>query len=176
VCTPGDIPIVDQINLPEKKFLITFSEYIQTSLDSPLSASDPATVLGDILMTAKHRLSLLSKQTTLSPHYAVIVALLHLLTNLFAGDNMKYTALDQFMEVYPVFNDRSSIEQEKLCHTANWMHILFQITTAKKNKGMVMGIIPKFVGTFLYYKTVYMLKIDLLLLSLAISNLTFYIF
>lgn len=59
---------------------------------------------------------------------------------------MKYTSLATFMEAYPVFQDRSSSEKEKLFYTANWMHVLFQITTAKKNKGMVMEIVPKFVG------------------------------
>lgn len=117
-----------------------------TALDSPLSASDPTTVLSDILMTARHRLSLLSKEVSLSPGYVVIVVLLQLLANLFSADNMKYPSVASFMEVYPIFEDRSSVEKEKLFHTANWMHILFQITTAKKNKGLVMAIIPKFVG------------------------------
>ena len=146
MCTPADKPLSDQLNVHEKKFLILFSEYILSSLESPLSASEPATVLSDILMTARHRLSLLSKEVSLSPHYVVIVALLQLLANLFAADNMKYPSVESFLEVYPVFQDRGSIEKEKLFHTANWMHILFQITTAKKNKGLVMEIIPKFVG------------------------------
>ena len=146
VCTPADKPLVDQLNTKEKTFLILFSEYILTSLDSPLSASDPATVLSDILMTARHRLSLLSKEVSLSPGYVVIIVLLQLLANLFATDNMKYSSVEKFIEVYPMFEDRPSIEKEKLFHTANWMHILFQITTAKKNKGLVMAIIPKFVG------------------------------
>lgn len=151
---PSDQPIVDQLNSQEKTFLILFSEYIVTALDSPLSASDPNIVLSDILMTARHRLSLLSKEVSLSPNYVVIVALLQLLTNLYSSDNMKYTTMDGFLEVYPVFQDRSSSEKDKLFHTANWMHILFQITTAKKNKGMVMDILPKFVeGNGVQYVT-----------------------
>lgn len=122
------------------------SEYILTSLDSPLCASDPKTALSDILMTARTRLSLLSKKVSLSPHYVVIATLLQVLTNVFSADNMKYKTLDSFMEEYPEFEARDNIEREKLFHTANWMHILFKITTAKKNKGLVMEIIPKFVG------------------------------
>lgn len=151
---PSDQPIVDQLNPQEKTFLILFSEYIVTALDSPLSASDPSTVLSDILMTARHRLSLLSKEVSLSPNYVVIVALLQLLTNLYSSDNMKYTSLEGFLEVYPMFQDRSNSEKDKLFHTANWMHILFQITTAKKNKGMVIDILPKFVeGNGVQYVT-----------------------
>jgi hypothetical protein len=151
---PSDQPIVDQLNPQEKTFLILFSEYIVTALDSPLSASDPSTVLSDILMTARHRLSLLSKEVSLSPNYVVIVALLQLLTNLYSSDNMKYTTLEGFLEAYPMFQDRASSEKDKLFHTANWMHILFQITTAKKNKGMVMDILPKFVeGNGVQYVT-----------------------
>lgn len=97
-------------------------------------------------MTARHRLSLLSKEVSLSAGFVVIVTLLQLLANLFSADNMKYRSLESFLEAYPVFQERSNVEKEKLFHTANWMHILFQITTAKKNKGLVMSIIPKFVG------------------------------
>jgi hypothetical protein len=154
VCTPAEVPLVDQLNNEERAFLVLLAEYIMTSLDSPLSASDPSTVLSDILMTARHRLSLLHKETTLSPNYVVISAVLHLLTNLFASDNMKYTSREQFLESYPDFTERSESEIEKLFHTANWMHILFQITTAKKNKGMVMTVVPKFIeGNSVQYVT-----------------------
>jgi hypothetical protein len=137
---------VDQLNSEEKRFLILFAEYIVAALDSPLSASDPATVLSDILMTARHRLSLLSKEVSLSPHHVVIVTLLQLLTNLYSSDNMKYKTLGSFLDVYPMFKDRDAAEKEKLFHTANWMHVLFQITTAKKNKGMAIDMVPKFIG------------------------------
>ena len=146
VCTPADKPLSDQLNIQEKTFLVLFAEYILTALDSPLSATEPSTVLSDILLTARHRLSLLSKETTLSPNFVVIVTLLQLLGNLFAADNMKYSSVEAFLEVYPMFQERSEVEREKLFHTANWMSILFQITTAKKNKGLVMEVIPKFVG------------------------------
>jgi hypothetical protein len=145
VCTPADKPLSEQLNMQEKTFLILLAEYIMTALESPLSATDPGTVLSDILMTARHRLSLLSKEVSLSPGYVVIVTILQLMANLFAADNMKYSSIEGFMEVYPMFHERSNVEKEKLFHTANWMHILFQITTAKKNKGLVMQIIPKFV-------------------------------
>jgi len=154
VCTPAEIPLVNQLNLQEKNFLVVFSKYIISAMESPMSVSDPSTVLSDILMTARHRLSLLSKECDLSPNFIVVSTVLLLLSNLFSIDNMKYKSLEQFQSAYPFFSDRAVLEQEKLYHTANWMHILFQITTAKKNKGMVMEVIPRFVeGNSVQYVT-----------------------
>jgi hypothetical protein len=154
VCSPPDLPLKDQLNLDEKMFLVEFAKYIEDSMASPISATEPETVLNDILMTARHRYSLLSKETSLSPGHVAILTLLHLLKNLFAPDNMKYQSLESFLEVYPEFENRPSAEQEKLFFSANWMHILFQITTAKKNKGLVMTVIPKLVeGNGVLYVT-----------------------
>lgn len=154
VCSPADTTLKDQLNSAEKAFLVLFAEYIETALASPLSNTDPAATLSDILMTARHRYSQLSKETSLSSGHVAILALLHLLKNLFSADNMKYQSMESFLEVYPAFKGRVSTEQEKLFHTANWMHILFKITTAKKNKGLVMIVIPKFVeGNGVQYVT-----------------------
>jgi hypothetical protein len=49
------------------------------------------------------------------------------------------------MASYPIFADRSDTEKQNLFLTANWMDILFRIIPARKNKGIAMDIIPKFI-------------------------------
>lgn len=154
MCSPVDKPLRDQLNSQEVSFLILFADYIESALTSPLASSDTSTVLGDILMTAGHRFSQLSKDTTLTAGHVAILTLLHLLKNLFSADNMKYQTLDLFLKAYPLFRDRDNAEQLKLFHTANWMNILFKIIPAKKNKGMVLIVIPKLVeGNGVHYVT-----------------------
>ena len=141
--------IVDQLNSEEKCFLVMMSYFIDISafkLDKMLAYTEPQEVLSEILSTARHHLHCLTKQTKLSPHFVVTVALLHMLMSLFTSDRMKYISLKQFLEAYPTFHDRSPQEQERLFHTANCMHILFQVINPKMKKGMVMEIVPKFVG------------------------------
>jgi len=58
---------------------------------------------------------------------------------------MKYQMLANFLSVYPEFSYHSESDQLKLLNTANWMHIFTTLIPAKKNKGLIMQVIPKLV-------------------------------
>ena len=58
----------------------------------------------------------------------------------------KYQDLDSFLLSYDnIFNDYVLEEKINLKDTANWMNILFNMIPARKNKGLAMQIIPKFI-------------------------------
>lgn len=64
----------------------------------------------------------------------------------FSLSYLKYPTFISFQEAYPgCFATESNEERNLLWHTANWMHILFQIIPAKKNKGLAMQVIPKLI-------------------------------
>lgn len=59
---------------------------------------------------------------------------------------LKYHSLDEFVAAYPmVFSNCSDDEKLNLMNNANWMNILFKMEKAKKNKGLVMEVIPRLV-------------------------------
>ena len=60
----------------------------------------------------------------------------------------KYADMDQFIEVYPSFQSRASLEKEKLFEVANWMHLVFRIISPTNNKELVLSAVTKFVGKF----------------------------
>jgi hypothetical protein len=61
------------------------------------------------------------------------------------GSSLKYQSLDSFLGAYPQFSGESASELIRLMKTANWMNFLFSKISARKNKGLVLEIIPKFV-------------------------------
>jgi hypothetical protein len=77
--------------------------------------------------------------------HAVVAVVLYLLSNILTNDHVKYKTQAEMMAVYPTLHDRSDSEKHNLFLTANWMSILFQVLPARKNKGIAMDIIPKFV-------------------------------
>jgi hypothetical protein len=78
--------------------------------------------------------------------YALWVAMLVILKKFYKRDDFKYPTLDSFHHAYNyVFDEESDEEQERLWQTANWMSVLFQLISAKKNKGLAMQVVPKLV-------------------------------
>ena len=77
---------------------------------------------------------------------AMWLILLDTMKSTFNPEAFKYTELQSFLLAYDgMFDDLPEDEQLNLMNTANWMSILFKIIPAKKNKGLVMQIIPKLV-------------------------------
>jgi len=58
----------------------------------------------------------------------------------------KYADINEFLFAYNgLFDNQNELEQELLWKTANWMSFLFKIIPARKNKGLVIQVIPKLV-------------------------------
>mmetsp|Transcript_8303 Transcript_8303/g.8461 ORF Transcript_8303/g.8461 Transcript_8303/m.8461 type:complete len:442 (+) Transcript_8303:73-1398(+) len=62
-------------------------------------------------------------------------------------ESFKYKSINDFVEAYPdqQFHTYSEEELSNLFHTANWMNIFFSMETARKNKGLIMDVIPRLV-------------------------------
>jgi len=56
----------------------------------------------------------------------------------------KYASIDEFLSKYPQFQEYDEPEKQRLFETANWMNIFFEYMPAKKNKGLIIQVIPKF--------------------------------
>eukprot|EP01033_Poteriospumella_lacustris_P004944 gene4944-3536_t len=61
-------------------------------------------------------------------------------------ENLKYPTFESFKTAYgDEFSRDDEAEWKKLWQVANWMHILFELIPAKKNKGLSMLVAPRFV-------------------------------
>ena len=149
VKTPREEKLVEQIAPVERAFLIKYAEYLSEVYCG--KEFDPKTkeiVINDIIATAFTRIAALSKEVNPSLTHAVMAVVLYLLSNILTNEHVKYKTQGEMLAVYPSFSDRPEAEKENLFLTANWMGILFRVLPAKKNKGIAMDIIPKFVGKF----------------------------
>lgn len=57
----------------------------------------------------------------------------------------KYSSVEEFLRVYEHFSDHNAVEQETLMRTANWVNIILKYIPAKKNKGLIICIVPKYI-------------------------------
>lgn len=61
-------------------------------------------------------------------------------------EDYKYPTLDSFLEHYDgKFAGETEQEVNNLWQTANWMNVLFGLIPARKNKGLVMQVVPKLI-------------------------------
>lgn len=147
VKTPREEQLVEQIVPAERKFLVEYAEYLTDVYSGKkLDNKRKEIVINDIIATAKARIVALSKEVNPSLTHAVMAVVLYLLSNILTNEHVKYKTQGEMMAVYPSFLDRPEAEKQNLFLTANWMGILFRVLPAKKNKGIAMDIIPKFVG------------------------------
>jgi hypothetical protein len=60
--------------------------------------------------------------------------------------DFKYPTIESFLAAYPgYFQNESEYEKKYLWLAANWMCILFRMITARKNKGLVLYVVPKLI-------------------------------
>lgn len=60
--------------------------------------------------------------------------------------DFKFPTVEDFVAAYPgYFQNESDYEKRYLWLSANWMNILFRMVSARKNKGLVLYVIPKLV-------------------------------
>mmetsp|Transcript_12331 Transcript_12331/g.20066 ORF Transcript_12331/g.20066 Transcript_12331/m.20066 type:complete len:450 (-) Transcript_12331:2-1351(-) len=157
VCTPRDQPLEEQIVPIERDFLIGYAQYVNevySSKEMLLDEQEKELVIKDILSTAFARISLLAKEVNPALTHAVIAVVLYILSGILTNEHVKYKTQEEMLAAYPLFVDRPEAEKQNLFLTANWMNILFRVLPARKNKGIAMDIIPKFVeGNSAHYVT-----------------------
>lgn len=157
VCTPRDQPLEEQIVPIERDFLIGYAQYVNevyTSREKVLDAQEKELVIKDILSTAFARIALLAKEVNPALTHAVIAVVLYILSGILTNEHVKYKTQEDMLAAYPLFVDRPEADKRNLFLTANWMNILFRVLPARKNKGIAMDIIPKFVeGNTAHYVT-----------------------
>jgi len=77
---------------------------------------------------------------------ALYVCILGILKLKLSTADLKYPTIDDFLKVYgEEFKYESENEKFLLWETANWMQVLFKITTARKNTGLTIQVVPKVV-------------------------------
>jgi len=76
---------------------------------------------------------------------AVWVLYLMKIKSVLPPETLKYQTIHEFLSHYPEFYHIPEQEQTLLWHTANWMHELFQMIPAYKNKGLAIMIVPKLI-------------------------------
>ena len=128
-----------------KKIAVTVDQEIrETSLSDNKMGNIP---LIHVLHKAKNIFKSIRKKD-LSKDHIMLVAILNMIKELLfqvRDIEMKYT-MTAFLKKYPDFSKRDDYEQELLLQTANWMHILFEIVSARNAKGLAITVMSKFLG------------------------------
>lgn len=75
----------------------------------------------------------------------LLLSILHLIKPLWPSGSSKYGSMSEFVIAYPNFADLEIQEKVILMEEANWMNKLFLILPAKKNKGITLAVITKFI-------------------------------
>lgn len=77
---------------------------------------------------------------------ALWVIILRGVSNYLPETELKYPTYEDFNSVYGShYRQEDETELNHLWRTANWMNVLFNLLPAKKNKGLVMLVVPRFV-------------------------------
>lgn len=126
----------------DRQWVVSF----QAAVDDILAKRgfSPDLSLFTVASTIGLDVSNLHKEGTLL--YALWVVILNALQKYVTPADMKYPSIETFLEAYPGwFINDSDYEKRYLWLSANWMNILFRMITARKNKGLVLQVIPKLV-------------------------------
>ena len=124
---------------------------IKREIVSLLSPGLPAIQVERILVAVTKRYQIHLYHTLEIPK--LLYHILKYIQPLWPRESFKYN-VENIFECYPTFIEASEVELQLLVEFANWMHILFQIISPKKNKGLSMRIITHLVeGPAKIYKT-----------------------
>ena len=78
--------------------------------------------------------------------YALWITILNSLQKYITVNDFKYATVDCFLAAYPgLYQNEPEHEKRYLWLSANWMNILFRMITARKNKGLVLYVVPKLI-------------------------------
>eukprot|EP01032_Pedospumella_encystans_P025659 gene25659-28991_t len=126
----------------DRQWVVSF----QAAVDDILAKRgfSPDLSLFTVASTIGLDVSNLHKEGTLL--YALWVVILNALQKYVTPEDMKYPSIESFLEAYPGwFTNDSDYEKRYLWLSANWMNILFRMITARKNKGLVLQVVPKLI-------------------------------
>ena len=126
----------------DRQWVVSF----QAAVDELLSKRgfSPELSLFTVASTIGLDVSNLHKEGTLL--YALWVVILNSLQKYVTPADMKYPSIESFLDAYPGwFTNDSDYEKRYLWLAANWMNILFRMITARKNKGLVLQVVPKLI-------------------------------
>lgn len=139
----SDMRLGDMLNAHEFE---TVSKVVEGSLS--IVNADRIGATEKILNLASLHVKMLTKQAP--PSNAVILMILFVLKHLVTMEDTlwKYKSTHDFLRSYPEFCERETSEHAILYENAIWMNILFRIIPAKKNKGLALDVVPKFVEGF----------------------------
>lgn len=130
------------LTVEDKNWIIQFEEAAEQKIKKD-GFTDDISLFG-IASKIGMDLSCLHKEGPLM--YALWFSLLCILKKYLDVQQLKYPTIEQFLAAYPGwFVNECETEKQYLWQTANWMTVLFQMITARKNKGLVMQVIPKVV-------------------------------
>lgn len=134
--------LFDSINSDEKRKLIPFATEVESILND-VAKSPQAKYLAAI-ERAKHNMLSMRADYGRSPQYLLIV--LHIVSLFVNESHFKYKDVSAFLKEYGGFYDKcDEAEKNILKDVANWTVITMQIIPAKKNKGIVLAAVTKFV-------------------------------
>lgn len=145
----SDITQDPSFSSADKQKLGTFRTFVEKYFDTqtPPGSNWKNLSLFQLCESSGIDLSSLAKEGAML--CALWVIILRGIKNYITDEQFKYPTMNDFLEHFQEFfpHDEES-ELQNLWKTANWMHILFEMMPAKKNKGLAMLVVPRFVESW----------------------------
>lgn len=142
----SDITMDPTLSSAEKQSIAKFRALVETILESqnPPGSDWKNISMFQLCESVGIDLSSLPKEGQMLSGLWVIV--LRGIRKYMKDEDLKYPSFEAFEAAYPdAFPKDDEAERRKLWQVANWMHILFELIPAKKNKGLSMLVVPRFV-------------------------------
>jgi hypothetical protein len=131
--------VIDMINEREKELLKQIANIV---LDYNNAGGNERNVY-EMFHRIKKSMAHISKDCGKNSPFCFVV--LHLIYNVIPHSFLKYQDINSFLSAYPNFGYYDERDVKTLCRVANWMIILFNLIPAKKNKGLILAAVTKFV-------------------------------
>lgn len=142
----SDIMMDPTLSSAEKQSLVKFRSLVEAMLESqnPPGSDWKNISMFQLCESVAVDLSSLAKEGQMLSALWVIV--LRGIRKYLKDEDLKYPTFESFEAAYSEdFSNDDEPEKRKLWQVANWMHILFQLVPAKKNKGLSMLVAPRFI-------------------------------
>jgi hypothetical protein len=142
----SDITMDPTLSPAEKQSLTKFRSLVEAVLESqnPPGSDWKNISMFQLCESVGVDLSSLAKEGQMLSGLWVIV--LRGIRKYMKDEDLKYPTFESFEAAYEdAFPKDDESEKRKLWQVANWMHVLFHLVPAKKNKGLSMLVAPRFV-------------------------------
>jgi len=132
---------IDIVNEREKELLVQIATTCKIVIDH--NWSDDEWRVGEMFRRINSLMAFITTDCGKNPQFCFVV--LHMINSTISHKHMKYQNTNIFLSVYPRFVHYDEKDVKTLCRVANWMVILFNLIPAKKNKGLILAAVTKFV-------------------------------